>query len=104
MPIMGLTSARPSRSRFVLTTLAAATIAGVGILTYYLINDEPAVQQPETVEVERGTVPLTASSAGMVTPSQQWPLGIETDAETTEVAAGDKVAKGDALASREERR
>jgi macrolide-specific efflux system membrane fusion protein len=100
MPDMGLSSARPSRSRFVLNTLAVVTLAAVGIVIYHLLTNESAVQQPETVEVERGTVSLTASATGIVTPSQQWSLGFETDAEitTVNVTAGDQVTKGDVLA------
>lgn len=100
MPDMGLSSARPSRSKLVLNTLAVAAVVAVGVATYLLLNDEPAFERPETAAVERGTVSLTSSATGTVSPSQEWSLGFEAEAEITivNVAAGDQVSKGDVLA------
>ncbi|MFC3495810.1 efflux RND transporter periplasmic adaptor subunit [Glycomyces rhizosphaerae] len=98
---MGLSSARPSRTRLVLSTLAVVTIAAVGATSYHLLTRQDSDGTgPETAVVERGTVSLTASATGTVTPSRQWSLGFTTDAEITavNVAAGDQVAKGDILA------
>jgi RND family efflux transporter MFP subunit len=80
---------------------SALVLAAGGTAAYLLLGDAEPATAAATVEVERGDVSLTASASGTVAAARSWSLGFETEAEVTEVnvAAGDVVAEGDALAS-----
>jgi macrolide-specific efflux system membrane fusion protein len=81
-------------------SLVVLVAAGAGGWVWLVRGDEPATQRI-TATVDRGTYKTTVSATGTITPKRQEDLAFSSAGTVTRVAVsvGDKVTKGDVLAT-----
>lgn len=91
---------RSVRRRWWVASLVAVVAAVAGGWTWMAQGDEPAAQRI-TATVARGTYKTTVSATGTITPKRQADLTFSSSGTVTRVAVdvGDKVQKGDVLAT-----
>lgn len=98
---MSFPSARATRIWISLVAILTAAVVTGAVIEYFRLSDNGGSEAAATVEAELGTVALTATAAGTVTPVREWSLGFDAEAEVADLAivAGDVVAEGQVLAS-----
>ena len=92
-----------SGKKWLAVGLSVALLAGVGVGTWFLLKPKPATtpSTTRTVQVTKGTQTLTVALDGTLTPRKQSNVnfGVSGTVTSVKVKAGEKVTKGDKLAT-----